>query len=162
MPVSDRHLKHLSEVLTQAAQPPLPVALSDDQLTAFFQTIALDRVRFGRSDWKGRRVDALLWYYPSLKPLNQAALTRHIADSWRAHKPDAPVPTETEPVPHNRPESFPAEDGSDNRSETKPSLDTSAAGSTAQTSPFKVDSHHRKDWFDLLTDWVAALVSLWK
>ena len=96
MPVSDRHLKHLSEVLTQVLQPPLPAALSDDQLMAFFQAIALDRVRFGRPDWKGRRVDALLWYYPNLKPLNQVALTRHIVDSWHTHKPGAPVPTETD------------------------------------------------------------------
>ena len=160
MPASDKHLKHLSEVLTQVLQAPLPVSLSDDQLTVFFQKIAMDRVRFGRPDWKGRRVDALLWYYPNLKPLSKAALTRHIVDSWHAHKPGTPVPTGTEPVPDNRPGSFTAEDGSVNKSETEPGLNTSAAGSTVLASPPKLDSHHRKDWFDLLTDWMAAVVSL--
>jgi hypothetical protein len=162
MPVSDKHLKNLSEVLTQVVQPPLPMDLSDDQFTVFFKKIASDRVRFGRSDWKGRRVDALLWNYPNLKPSNQAALTRHIVDSWHTYKPSVSVPTETESVSNNRPDSFPVENGAVNTSETKPIPDTSAAGSTRQAPTPQIHSHQRKDWFDLLTDWVAAVVSLWK
>ena len=67
MLATDRYLNHLLEMLDQGKNPAGPSARSENDLQAFFDMIAGDRIRIEPTDWQGYPVSGLLWNLPDLK-----------------------------------------------------------------------------------------------
>ena len=158
MPASHRHLDHLSPVLNECGIPPQRQPLAERDRQGLFQSIALDRVRIGRAGWQGHPVHAMRWHLSNLKPAAKAALSRYIVDQWyaRAVVNTAPViPNETAvPMPPV------------NRAVDKQSTGALCGKNSRENSQHSPASAAKpvphRDGFDRMTDWVAALVSLWK
>ncbi len=149
MPATHRHLDHLSTILTENSHLVQDPTLSEPTLQAFFDAMALDRIRISRMDWQGHAVHSMMWHLPDLKPAAKASLTRFIVDKWGAH-----ADGKTAPQPAYQ---------------TELSVPTVQHAVDAQPEPAVVEKNSpsalpapRRDWFDRTTDWVAALVSLWK
>ena len=161
MPASRRHLD-LSQLLSSGSKHARPHPLPEQQLSDLFDSIALNRVRINKTAWQGHRVDALLWHLPDLKPAGKEALGEYVVNCWHALRQDEtghPQPNTAQDKTSNR---LPTVDQIMKEQETK----TDAGGKTfAAPWPDRTlmnqPARHR-DWFDGLTDWVAAVVSLFK
>lgn len=161
MTAADRHMAHLSKILSQDVTLEQDEPISEKVLRECFNTIAEDRVRIRRTDWRGLRVDAMLWHLPDLQPAGRAALSVHVVNRWRAHRnknmtADHPKPNQGEekndlPLPTVKRIITEA------KSQTTPREKTTAPSQNPGLAPI---SAQRRDWFDRLTDWVAAVVTL--
>ena len=157
-------LAHLTQFLTEtSSRLPAPSEM-ETAAAAFLTTIASERIRVHRYDWQGLRVDALLWHLPHLKPATRNALQAYIAEQWGIVSADKALPPTQEPVVPAAPMN-PAPPA-DRAHETGGGH--SQAGHTPDNVPIadarvgvSAAPAIRKDWFDGLTDWMAAIVSLW-
>ena len=162
MTASERYLSHLKRIIDECDDPARLSDASGETLGKFFDEIAVDRIRICKTDWQGHGLSALLWNLPSLKPSSEAALIKHVIDRWDAFKPrsttDLLVPDTVEqhgtaPFPTDQDQMEPAPDTHSKDTPTNPS----------GAFPVLTDKAvFRRDWFDRLTDWVAAVVTLWK
>jgi hypothetical protein len=163
MPAPHRHLDHLLEILSNSGTLPQGKALSEQTLSDFFKSIAFHRIRIGRTDWKGHRVPALLWRFPDLKPDIQVALSRHVVDRWG-------IQADCMTAPHAH-----TSTGEEISSRSLPTVvrkrnteqavveENKSNPMTPEQHPFSPEiSRPGRDWFDRLTDWVAAVVTLWR
>jgi hypothetical protein len=163
MPAPHRHLDHLSEILSNSGTLPRGKALSEQTLDDFFKAIARHRIRIGKTDWKGHQVPALLWHFPDLKLGVQAALSRHVVDQWG-------IQADCMTVHHTH-----TSTGEETGSRSLPTVvrkrtTEQAAVEEKKRNPMTPEQHPfspgisspGRDWFDRLTDWVAAVVTLWK
>ena len=163
MLATDRHLDHLLELLNDSGNPADLATLPENDLKPFFKMIAGDRIRIGQTDWQGYSVSGLLWNLPNLKKTGKTALAGHVLKRWQELSASA-VPRDSAPqtavkIPHEpRHAEIPAKD----ESEEKNSVEISPPAPSEPPHVFTGKANPRRDWFDRLTDWVAALVSLWK
>ena len=162
MPTPHRHLDHLLEILSNSGTLPQGKTLSEQTLYDFFESLASHRIRIGRTDWKGHRVPAMLWHFPDLKLDVQVALSRHVVDRWGIQADGMTAPhdhtrtgeeTGTRSLPAvGREQTIEQAEVEEKRNHVRP-----------EQYPFSPErSRPRRDWFDRLTDWVAAVVTLWK
>jgi len=161
MLATDRYLDHLLETLNDSGDPADFIALYDNNLKAFFDKIAEDRIRIGPTGWQGYRVSGLLWNLPDLRAAGKAALSRHIRNRWqnfaKSEVSQDPAPQAAVKNPHETQHT-----GSLAADE---SVKKEAVELSSNTPPETLQFHTgsiRRDWFDHLTDWVAALITLWK
>jgi len=162
MPASQRHLAHLSDSLDESDDPVQRPPVSELTLEERFNTIALKRIRSRRSDWQGLRVDAMLWHLPDLKPAVRAALSQYVAGSWHAFmqtSTDTPGPDSRQTNPTHR---LPIAERSMDAWMPEPAVPVQTATATEPEGIFTINPAPRRDWFDRFTDWVAALLTLWK
>lgn len=162
MTAPDRYLLHLTTILHGWDDSVQHLGVSGKTVEEFFDEIAADRVRIGKTDWQGRKLTALLWNQPSLKPPSLAALSDHLAERWHAYKADSAVNfSQTDAVGTIGLQTIPI--GQDNtETETESFLESTQERQPSALSATTGSTTVRRDWFDSLTDWVAAIVSLWK
>ena len=159
---AERYLYHLHHIISASDSPASFSEAPGETLRDFFDEIVGDRVRIARTDWQGHALPALLLNLPNLKPSAKTALIEHVTDRWHVYVSDSTMNgTATEAVGQS-----PAMPAMPDRDHTESVTDTHPAdisGDQAVECTFVTgNACIRRDWFDRLTDWVAAVVSLWK
>lgn len=163
MLATDRYLNHLLEMLDQGGNPAGPSARSENDLQAFFDMIAGDRIRIEPTDWQGYPVSGLLWNLPDLKIAGKSALAGHIRHRWQEFSasvaPQNPAPQTAVKNPRQSQQTgSPAVE----ESSVKEAVEIQPPAPLSPLPVLTSTATIRRDWFDRLTDWVAALVTLWK
>lgn len=163
MPPIDKHLHHLSQILSDRVPNQSSQELTQAILNKFFQSVASERIRIDRLDWRGHALRTLLWHWPSLRPAGQAALSAHIVDRWVVYSTDASV-LPIEKGTFYEKDSLPVAVENPFRDRPLPETGNPMISPTAtrQNHFFAAATTPHRDWFDRFTDWVAAVVSLWE
>jgi len=163
MLAADRYLDHLLELLNDHGNPAPLSSLPENDLKPLFKMIAGDRIRIGPTGWQGCPVSGLLWNLPNLKKPVKMALTGHVHKRWQKFSTSA-VPREPAPqqAVRNPDEPQNAESPAADESGEKEAVEIPAPAPSEPPYVLAGTVNPRRDWFDRLTDWVAALVTLWK
>jgi len=158
MSASTIQLDHLSTMLNKTGNLRQHRPLSENNLREFYGTIASDRIHLSRQDWQGHCVSTLIGHLPNLKPAVKTSLSRFVVGRWNAQ---AAGNTATLSL------SSPDMSGPSARHAKDERLAVSQLGEGSGIPPQRpfvspAMPALRRDWFDRFTDWVAALVSLFK
>jgi hypothetical protein len=163
MLATDRYIDHLLILLNDRGNPEDLSTQSENDLKPFLKMIAVDRIRIGPTDWKGYTVSSLLWNLPNLKKAGKMALTNHVRKRWQDFSASF-VPRDPAPPTAMRNPREPQHTGSpvDDESGEKKAVEIPPPAPSEPPHVLTRTVNPRRDWFDRLTDWVAALVTLWK
>lgn len=163
MLATDRYIDHLLELLNDIGNPADLLTLPENDLKTFFKMITVDRVRIGPTDWQGYPATSLLWNLPNLKKAGKTALAGHVLKRWQKFSasvvPREPALQTAVEIPR---ESQHAEIPVAEESGEKDTVEVLPPASSESLHVLTGTATIRRDWFDRLTDWVAALVTLWK
>jgi hypothetical protein len=174
MPISQRHINHLSTILKNCYADRSAKDQFEANARRFIEKIGNHRIRLSLMDWRGHGVRGLLWNFDDLKPDAQKMLSRHIIGQWR-HQEDTTITGVSQP--------FLSEDKAAAKPEITENMDLSLPQKKTTPAPHDAKAHHgktqspanpppssnsfltaipapRRDWFDRFTDWVAAVLSL--
>lgn len=158
MSTSHRHLDHLSTILNENGNLLQRHPLPELNLQEFLDAIALDRIHLSRTDWQGHPVNTLIGHLPNLKPAVKTSLSRFIVDKWKAQDSgNTALPTMNETDV-----SAPTINLAEDKRFTTTLVEKSSRIVPQQPCISLAMPVSRSDWFDRFTDWVAALVSLFK
>jgi len=158
MRATHQHLNHLSTILNESGDLLQHSPLSEHNLLTFFDAIALDRIRISRTDWQGHSVNTLIGHLPNLKPTVKASLSRFIVDKWKAQAAGNMAP----PTLNETDLTVPTVNHLVEKPLTTALVEKSSGIVPKQPCVSPATPVPRRDGFDRITDWVAALVSLWK
>ena len=162
MTAAERYLLHLKRIIDACAEPAQIPDPSAETLRHFLDGIAGERIRISKTDWQGHGLPALVWNMPSLKPSIKTIVIRHVVDRWNGYQAGATADLpEPEAVDRNDTETFP-NDHDPGVFETGSSSEHASSQQTEPLPTLTGTAVSRRDWFDRFTDWVAAIVSLWK
>ena len=162
MTADERYIAHLKPIIDECGEPAQNTDPSAKTLQQFFDGIVADRIRITKTDWQGHGLSGLVWNLPSLKPSIKTILIRHVVDRWHVFamgatldlpEPDTVEPNATAALPNDHDHGAVRRDS---HAETASNPKAAPLPMLSGTAVF------RRDWFDRLTDWVAAIVSLWK
>ena len=158
MPASAKHLDHLSTILNESGNLKQHYPISEKNLRVFFDAIALDRVRISRTDWQGHPVHTMIGHLPNLKPAGKASLSKFIVDKWNARAAGETIPLS----PKGTAVSVPPRKCTAEKELTTATVEKNNSATPQLPPGFPSIPVPHRDGFDRITDWVAALVSLWK
>jgi len=163
MLATDRYFDHLLEMLNDHGNPADLSTLPENDLKPFFKMIAGDRIRIGPTGWQGSPVSGLLWNLPNLKKPVKMALAGHVRNRWQEFSASV-VPREPAPqaAAKNPDEPQNTDSPATDESGVKEVVESPAPATSEPPYVLAGTVNPRRDWFDRLTDWVAALVTLWK
>lgn len=153
-----QHLSHLSQILNNNDQCLTNQSMDEGELDDFFKSIASHRIRIAPNDWQGHRVDAMLWHLPDLRPAVQTAVSIYVVDRWGAYMDGTAGLTGEETTDKTSTPAAPVM----NPQRPIADVENRAAGGSPRNRCFAAEYGPRRDWFDGLTDWVAAVLSLLK
>lgn len=158
------HLHHLSQIINTADAAPVRPPVPAETIAHFYDTIAPARISTNGCNWQRRSISGLLWHLPDLLPAGRAAVETYVMAQWRLYDSEAktkPVPPKDNP--DEKPISAVAPRSTDVAhvpAQRPDALETGEADQTQTDLFWRTD--YQPDWFDRFTDWIAAVVSLFK
>ena len=166
MAVYQYHLHHLSQILNTNIDDATVGQIGENAISDFFDTIAQAAIATNGHRWNKKPILGLLWHLNDLLPACRQKVETYITAKW----------CEYGAKPVDKPELSEASEP-ESRSARSPSAALSYDALTSEVpspeapkkNPTQYASADRflrptldPDWFDRFTDWVAAVVSLFK
>ena len=162
MTATGLHLKYLCQILEANTDDPTG-QLADDIVSDFFDAISRASIATNGRSWKKKPVFGLLWHLNDLLPAARQAVESYVLTQWRSHTANqAPATSRTAADTPSPPSESLASSPAAHDS-PKIVVEPSAMDEP-QVSPAEPiwRPTREPDWFDRFTDWIAAVVSLFK